>query len=463
MEQKLSETSIEPMEEPTWEAAMQRRFHETLFEIPEKNIAQLQERFKKLNRKAAKLGCAPVSFKILKIETVDLKMAPWTRRYYHIEVEGVAPTLADWTFVGTLEHTLVGNIVKAIPGQELPPEYRTQSPKCDHCKKIRKRRDTYIVKNINGEFRQVGHSCVRDFLGGTSPSTLAWLAECLGELNSASEEGGSYGGGKYAIDPLTFLEYVSEFIIREGWVSSAASRAYAEKSGGDKALPTTSGKAWHNLFPGLDTKEKPIPISEAAKTEAAATLEYVKSFEGRTDLSGYEHNLFVACSLQFIDHSNTGLVASAVAAYRRHMGIEEKKRIQAEKKKTLAELSQHFGTVGERAEFTLKVDGEHIFEDGQFGTRALYRLSTPEGYIAVWWTGKQSLEIGKIYLFKCTVKKHDVWNDIKQTRLTRCKVVDKAAEAVLKEQRKKEAAEKKALKKLERENANKEVKENEQP
>lgn len=405
----------------------------TTFEIPSFNLGLLNDKLEKLNRKAKKLGCAPITTKVLGFRRTEIQVVvgthdngvailrPMSVTFYQVEVEGIAPKFSDWTFAGTLEHAEAGNIVRSVPGQELPASFREGKAKCDHCQTIRRRKDTYIVKHeVTGEFKQVGHQCVRDFLGHTDPARLAWLATIIKELEDLQ---GGESFGRRVEESLTsdFLEFAAECVIRFGWVSRSAAQAYAEKSEGAGHLDTTAGLAWKYMHP---TKEmirdgKTIEVSQRAKEIAAEALLWGKNLINNDRRNDYEHNIAIACGEQFVTHRRAGILASVISSYQRFLGKEEVRR---NARKAMAS-SEFIGTVGKREIFEVTVVGEHTFESNfQYGPQSftLFRMQDVNGNVCIWKTGTGALEVGKTYKLKATVKEHAVWKEIKQTVLQRC-------------------------------------------
>ena len=78
----------------------------------------------------------------------------------------------DWYFIGKInadsEHSRnVIHRTKTMEDIEIPDYYYTCSANhCDHCNIDRYRKDTYIIYNdVTKEYKQVGSSCLKDFLG----------------------------------------------------------------------------------------------------------------------------------------------------------------------------------------------------------------------------------------------------------------------------------------------------------
>jgi hypothetical protein len=158
--------------------------------IPEGNVKQFETRIARLIKRALKLG-SPLSYVINRDDFRDEK-AKFTGndgketevfvRRFRVEVTGEEPKYAGWQFIGTLEHTDEGNVLRMVPGKIAPPQYRDCAPFCEHCKLKRVRKDTFLVHHVeNGTTTQVGSNCLVDFLGHENPQSLAQLAAILGQ------------------------------------------------------------------------------------------------------------------------------------------------------------------------------------------------------------------------------------------------------------------------------------------
>jgi hypothetical protein len=171
---------------------------QTIYQIPERNLAHLRGEIDKLNRRALKLGVPVISLRETGNRTPVEHKDPETKLVvsvsYIVEIEliGATPKFGGWTLAATLEHTPEGNIIRKVPSVviDLMP-FKDCKPNCDHCKFIRNRKDTYLVLHDTGRVKQVGHDCIADFLGHKNPQQLAAMAELLfsaGELCGLGED-----------------------------------------------------------------------------------------------------------------------------------------------------------------------------------------------------------------------------------------------------------------------------------
>jgi len=205
-----------------------------IFQVPQHNLSYLLAQVDKLNKKAAKLGCEPITVEeisrydktIVSNDVGYYRKVETTIRFVEVKVTGQAPKFNGWTFIATIEHNKASrNLIKCIPGIELDYKYRDTPPDCHHCNTHRWRKKTYVCRNKDGSEMQVGSTCVKDFLGHKSPESIAWQCEMLGKIremfyNPDSEEDG-YKIPRTAMRiPTRELFQITAQSIREhGWIS----------------------------------------------------------------------------------------------------------------------------------------------------------------------------------------------------------------------------------------------------
>jgi len=356
------------------------------------DLQRTQEEIEKLNRKAKRLGCSPVQFEVIRSYTE--KRDGEIVRVYEVELAGQAPRLAGWVFVAKLVHGVAdgANVIKSIADQDLPEKYRKVQQQCDHCQQNRNRKDTYIVQNEeSGEYKQVGSTCLLDFLGHDPEKALKDIRLWC-EAEEIMDSALGWRGPAYL--PIeVFLERVVAEIRRNGWVSRSRAR--------DDYTLLATADAVLNDKGELKPDEKDVAA-------AAAALQWIRSQEG--DLNEYMWNLKVACTddAMLIDEC-AGIVASLIPTYQR-----ETARV------TDGGGSEYQGEIGNRREWSLALDSiRHI--DGYYGVSILHTFSDGNGNIFVWFSSSAELEPGKSYHGKATVKDHKEYRGVQQTILTRCK------------------------------------------
>lgn len=391
-----------------------------IFKILAMNMAHLNDRLETLNKRARKLKCDEIVTKVLGYskDVYNMHGVIIQHAFYEVDVVGFSPKIPGWSFMGTIEHTEHGNILRSVPDQEIPEDYRNAPKRCDHCDKIRNRKDTYIVKKDTGEIKQVGHNCVRDYLGHISPEQLAFAAEWAKSMRALCEM--DYDGGGY-VPPMVeinrFLSVCAELVIREGFKKSSGGEQGTARMAFDNILLTyeyiKQGKGH------LVIKPSPAAIELAEKSK-----EWGMTLSGK---SQYENNLGISLKKELVAPRDAGLVGSAIQAYKKFIGDVEKRV------KEIRLYSEYFGEPKKRYDLELKLTKKLAFDSMQGGTFFILLFTDAKGNVFKWNTGTGhgfDLIEGKMYKIRGTVKKHEIYRDIKQTQLTRCsveKIEDKAA------------------------------------
>jgi hypothetical protein len=105
--------------------------------------------------------------------------------------------------------------------------------------------------------------------------------------------------------------------------------------------------------------------------------------------------------------------------------IERGRQFEVERARK-AEVSKFIGEAGTRYDFVLKINKTLDFES-DFGISTLHIMEDDDGNVFTWFSSSKSLDEGKWYPIRATVKKHTERDGVKQTQLTRGKVGDVVA------------------------------------
>jgi hypothetical protein len=305
-----------------------------IYEIPEANLATLVKRVQRLNARAAKIGSAPVVLR----QTGNFRDVPHATkpnvivRFVEMEANVEAPAYNGWHFMAVICRTTEGNIIRSVPGYEVPVEHRDGEHRCDHCHTIRNRRDTYVVRHDDGRTLRVGSTCIQDFLQHANPNQMTQSARTCFEaaqmLESAQDESWLGGSGMNAVcrvDLEVFLGYVAELVLKTGrYITSKSAYETGGTSTAQTALQYFQGSA------------QEFVVSEQAKRLATEAREWVLGTYGprfdddldisevveamtsvRKDCSDFEHNLLTAARLESIEPRFAGIAAYIIEAHRR--------------------------------------------------------------------------------------------------------------------------------------------------
>ncbi len=403
-----------------------------LIEVPVTHIESLKRKFARLQKKAAKLALvdAPrmevgdkVLTKSVKNYTIGGKQVESDVNYREVKVAGGHVQIPGYTFIASLDHTPVGNIVRAAPGVENVPEhYKHASSYCEHCNSKRKRTSTFVLQDKDGTLHKVGRTCLKDFTGHDSAAGLGQSSQWAGELQQFlldADLGGGGGGGlgePLQIDATGYIATVLWAANKEGW-------------NGDKYTGTTD-LAWNTARErevakrrGDSTLSKKLTPPQKYLDEALDVISHIRKQSGRNT---YFWNVHAAMEHpEGIQSRTSHLVGSAVGAYLRDTSSQSTQKREG----PLAPPDQrkHVGTLKKRETFRVKLIAKPFPIEGYYGVSWLHRFADESGNSLVWFGPRAitddhpDLPENDFFYLKGTVKGHkrDRRDNAPETQLSR--------------------------------------------
>ena len=375
------------------------------FLIPASKRSLVEDKVFKMNKRGSKLKLDPIVLSWGTPKMNDVAAGKPTTLVIPVSVTGpLNISYSGWEFAATIQHLPDSeNIIYGIFDiSKIPAKYKNAKSDCEHCQVYRKRNDTYIVHNqTTNHFCQVGSSCIKDFLGGDSPDDL------LNKVNFISESLYFFKGME-ATDALnrqdTFfsleevLSYASAQIRLFGWMPK--SKAY-------EARVTSTAEIVYDKF--LNSENTLLTDQDLTKAKYA-----VSWAEGLTDdqvnNSSYLYNIRAIARSGLINHKAIGFAVSIVPAFDR--ACQERKP------------SEHVGSVGSRQDFNLLFDKKYSYQT-QYGMMYKYIFHDDSGNVLCWSTNFfKEFNTGTHYLVNGLVKSHTEYKNIKQTEITRCRIIN---------------------------------------
>lgn len=402
--------------------------------VPEAHVTDLLAAIEKLSKRAAKLGVALPEIREVRVEdlqVLDERGNPTGEmaRFRIYDAERRLVHLPGWSLAAVVQHTSEGNILRSVPSldQELPAIYRTDAPTCDHCGKVRRRAETFVLRHEDARFTRVGRQCLGDFLGRESADRIVMLAGIAESIDAAFSEfdGESYGGASRYY-PAGIAAMTVAAIAANGWLS----RGQAKIRGG---MATADDILVHLNPPPKFRKTIPAATDEQI-AEAGAALVWARELDPESS-SDYLHNCRVIAHLGSWSHREMGIGCSIVAAYQREQSrlklMEFARRLPSV---WLGDLGARFGGKGTKknpAPVPLDVVVIRTYEmSGDFGLTTIVTMQTQvdESHVAdlVWFaSGSVDVEAGDRATLTGTVKRHvtDKKTSRPETHLTRCTLV----------------------------------------
>lgn len=300
----------------------------------------------------------------------------------------------DYSVLAAIHHMDGGNIVNNFTGRR-DVEWTRIAPKCEHCGTNHDRKITFIVGDKNGNTKQVGSSCLKDY-SGIDPRMTAMGKEITEIILK------DYLVDAYYDDDDHLLPKVWNTVS----IFALAAKRFAE-AGYVKSSEDNSNKSW--IIAHAD--------DTLTDEEMAAGKAIVDSLAAMSADEAIENSLNDARLLALQSYcklSMFGYVAYAPVAFKR---FEDKKKA-AEK----ASESRYVGTIGEK--WSGKVNDFHLlthWDNGFGGTVYLYSFKDEDGNEMVWKASK-GIQTASVSTLTGTVKEHKEYKGKAQTVLTRCKV-----------------------------------------
>lgn len=379
------------------------------------------EKIDKINERCAKKGI-PGGLKVewtREIEEVNNFGVKIEKISYLTKITGIAPKLPGWSFIATLDYDQhAGLIVRGYPGAAPVDRTTLREGWCDHCQTNRLRHVTYVMRNDEtGEQVQVGSSCIKDFTG--------WNAlPYMSADKDVSEFSGGFGGGPKDVTVLSALA-----------ISWACVKEYGFKRSNEPGA--TKGMVMDVIDPPKRNKQNADYLNELARISKYSEEMYGKAEELRefilndsqfplSDRSDYPFNMKAIIGAKKVSFRNLGLLASAPQAWARFL---EKTFIQKAAKIETPDV--HIGNVKERWELTVTVETVN-YKANDYGTTSIYTLLDADGNVFKWFASNDVLEefvdSKEPVTIQGTIKSHGEWKGIRETHLTRCKVVEKTGD-----------------------------------
>ena len=403
------------------------------FAIYEGNMPKFEKALNRIKNKCEKYNCPFVYNKVgeeFKTETItrheDGTMLEnpieITRRFIIIEVEA-RPIVANWELVASLEHTKEGNIIHSINNNiDIPERYYNVAPYCEHCNTNRRRKNSFIIRNIKtNEFKQVGKTCLNDFTGNINAEWLAQFYAMFNKLAEFEAPQGGYSDNTRYFSTVDLLAYTVAITNIYGYCKSGTDNATGEMVKDFYIVSECGGYPFGNER----IKEKMQSVNFKVTAEDTATAQKIIAYvDSIADTNNYIHNIKTLCASDMVAYKNVNLLVSAITCYNRE--LERKAKEDARKKE--ASKSNHIGNIKDRltiniASWRCLTSWCNCYDGYHETTTFLYQFVDNAGNIFVWKTQKHFNENATLREITGTVKAHNVFRDIKQTELTRCKVM----------------------------------------
>ena len=381
-----------------------------MYTIRKEYFCIIENKIENINKIANKLKTKQLKLKIIKEYMIEKEELSSKHIYKMInyEIIGNMPVISGYKFIASLEaiidknNVFIGNIIKKWNIDIDLSEYSNRSITCEHCNIDRYRKKAYLIIDKNNKIKMVGSTCLQNYTGYADINVYARFFDNFlnlhMECSNPDHDSYEYKDKIEYIETNPFLELVTAISrIDGGYISNKI--AYDTNT-----ISTT--KYALNYY--LDHKEsKKIEVKDKDKIKVLNAINWIKNYSIDND---YYNNLKILVSQDYCKINNANILGSLINAYDNYINKSNENK-----------NSEFIGKIGEKIEIKCKLIKKFAYDNG-YGINKIYIFSDNNGNIIKWSTMK-NLEEDNIIL-KGTIKEHIIYNDVKQTVLTRCKIIE---------------------------------------
>ncbi|CAL9982519.1 hypothetical protein VPHK469_0077 [Vibrio phage K469] len=398
---------------------------EKIMRIPNYKVESFLKRIGEINRKSIKLGlgeveCTEIGTSIIEWKEFDYEFMGYRKMATTaVDFSVTGPNLDNpvsyggYTFVGKIDHTHSKYMWKSFDESPMPEHVKVECELghsyCEHCNTKRQRNNTFVIRNEEtGGLVWVGSSCLRDYIGLTSPDGLLGYYRSVEALNDCQDRDDDYIGlskpTRLMIDLYRFLPLVAANARLYGFLTKSS----AIDNGGYATSSTTFNDYW-----AISPPEDRPKVTEADCLVADGALEM---WLAKDDDSDFNHNMRVLCEDMWCSHREVGLASWIIGSY-----LFEKDKAEKEER---AE-SEYWGKVGDKVnglgiELTITYFIEFTTDFGyQTQYNRFYVMTTDDGVVFTMNSSKDMETGSRILLTSGSIKEHELYKGVKQTVLAR--------------------------------------------
>ena len=421
-----------------------------IINIHEDNLSIFNEKLKELNEKFSKknlplINCSMKKTEMYHVDEWTKEKTPYTLYVATLSSDFNQTNLSgiDVEFEGVVSLVESNENDKIFTFKNINYSSLLANCSCDKCHKKIGRNKYLVFSKVGKEVETrddlvvLGTSCAKDYFPFSVESYFGYLESAFEELGSYDEFSGSFGGCASRYHTLSAIYYAT--------LACSDNLKCYEKEGVTKHnvlgwlnnLKMDKCTYYRDAYP---MPSNPIPFEDVISwiKDMYDTDEFVSDFH--TNARSVFFKTLDDGTREMRNEINEKYMGIAVYAFfsakQNHDKMVAKKIAEEERAKANAKV-EYFGAVGDKFELTLTFDKSFCFE-GAYGFTYIHLFHDDEGHQFKWsssrgtyqcWCktngrdGFLEYEVGKKYILKGTIKAHQEYCNVKQTVITRCKVL----------------------------------------
>ena len=414
--------------------------------IHEDNLSIFNEKLKELNGKFSKKGlplinCSMEEKEMFHVDEWTKEKTPYTLYVATLSSDFNNTNLSgvDVEFEGVVSLIEKSENDKIFTFKNINYSSLLANCSCDKCHKKIGRNKYLVFSKVGKEVETrddlvvLGTSCAKDYFPFSVESYFSFLESAFEKLGSYDEFNGSFGGCSSHYHTLS--------AIYDATLACTSNLKCYEKEGVTKGnvlgwlnnLKMDKYTYYRDAYP---MPSNPIPFEDVISwiKDMYDTDEFVSDFH--TNARSVFFKTLDDGTREMRNEINEKYMGIAVYAFFSAKQNHDKMVAEEERAKANAEV-EYYGAVGDKFELTLTFDKSFGFE-GAYGFTYIHLFHDDENHVFAWsssngtyhcWcktNGKDGFleyEVGKKYILKGTIKAHKEYRNVKQTVITRCKVL----------------------------------------
>ena len=425
-----------------------------IIKIHKDNLSIFNEKLKELNEKFSKKGlplinCSMEEKEMFRVDEWIKEKTPYTLYVATLSSDFNNTNLSgvDVEFEGVVSLVEGNENDKIFTFKNINYSNLLANCSCDKCHKKIGRNKYLVFSKVGKEVETrddlvvLGTSCAKDYFPFSVESYFGYLESAFEELGSYDEFSGSFGGCSSHYHTLSAIYYAT--------LACSDNLKCYEKEGVTKNnvlgwlnnLKMDKYTYYRDAYP---MPSNPIPFEDVISwvKDMYDTDEFVSDFH--TNARSVFFKTLEDGTREMRNEINEKYMGIAVYAFfsakQNHDKMVAKKIAEEARAKANAKV-EYYGAVGDKFELTLTFDKSFGFE-GAYGFTYIHLFHDDENHVFAWsssngnykveyaknvtWGGIEYVEyeVGHKYLIKGSIKDHREYRNVKQTVITRCKVLD---------------------------------------
>lgn len=412
-----------------------------VFTVNPDDMDKFDKKIKKANERLAKNGIEDRFTYDVTYEERREEVPPGSGMYVHhqyaiVELNKPVIAIKGNTFLASVTQEEGGMLVRGTKESDLDG-WRPESMSCDHCGHNRGRKKVYIIQDKEGQRKQVGSSCVAEYMG-VRPEGL-WALDVDRETFNAPDNTPKF---KPMYEPKN-IALVSMALSSDGhdYLGSQSMNPTSEEVRNYFNPPTPMGTEAQKFRMRQENEERERRVAEyASNPENLKKVEEAVAAVEKMNRSDYGENMKTIFRSSTVSGKSFNYAVSVAAVYNRAKKDESKRKQwdqeKADREAKRAEQNSQYasGFLGNEGD---SVKGTSATFMGMRGTGMTdfygdpvqaITLKSADNKQVVWFTSKPEYEFkegDEIEITSGSIKRHGNYQGVDQTIITRAKIVDK--------------------------------------